>query len=150
MPFRVVQLGSARQRGEGVRLGTVRHPPRGVRKADYVRGNHFDLWLPELAPSAALVSWIKSKPITAGRWATFVRRYRREMHKPPASHVIALLAALSRDTNFSIGCYCVDPARCHRTVLAELLTVPFECPVRVSPWQKRPLVVGVRRLVRSR
>ncbi|HET7221244.1 MAG TPA: DUF488 family protein [Vicinamibacterales bacterium] len=121
MAFRSVQLGSPRQRGEGIRLGTVRHPPRGVRKADYARGNHFDLWLPELAPSAALVSWIKAKPITPSRWATFVRRYRREMAKPPASRLIALLAALSRHANFSIGCYCDDASHCHRTVLEELL-----------------------------
>jgi uncharacterized protein YeaO (DUF488 family) len=122
MPFRAVRLGSARQRGEGTRLGTVRHPPRGVRKADYARGDHFDLWLPELAPSAALLSWIRAKPITPARWAVFVRRYRREMAQPPASRIIALLASLSRDASFSIGCYCADPLRCHRTVLAEVLS----------------------------
>jgi uncharacterized protein YeaO (DUF488 family) len=121
MPFRAVRLGSARERGEGVRLGAVRYPPRGVRKADYARGNHFDVWLPELAPSASLVSWIKAKPITPSRWATFVRRYRREMSGPPASRIIALLASLARDANFSIGCYCEDAARCHRSVLTEVL-----------------------------
>ena len=122
MPFRAVRLGSARQRGEGIRLGTVRHPPRGVRKADYARGDHFDLWLPELAPSAALLSWIRAKPITPARWVVFARRYRREMAQPPASRIIALLASLSRDASFSIGCYCADPSRCHRTVLAEVLS----------------------------
>ena len=122
MPFRALRLGSARQRGEGIRLGTVRHPPRGVRKADYARGDHFDLWLPELAPSAALLSWIRAKPITPARWAVFDRRYRREMSQPPASRIIALLASLSRDASFSIGCYCADPSRCHRTVLAEVLS----------------------------
>jgi uncharacterized protein YeaO (DUF488 family) len=122
MPFRAVRLGSARQRGEGIRLGTVRHPPRGVRKADYARGDHFDLWLPELAPSAALLSWIKAKPITPARWAVFARRYRREMAQPPASRIIALLASLSPDASFSIGCYCADPSRCHRSVLAEVLS----------------------------
>ena len=121
MPFRAVRLGSARERGEGMRLGTVRHPPRGVRKSEYARGDHFDLWLPELAPSAALLSWIKAKPITPSRWTTFVRRYQREMAQPPASRIIALLASLSRDASFSIGCYCADPAHCHRTVLAKLL-----------------------------
>lgn len=122
MPFRAVRLGSARQRGEGIRLGTVRHPPRGVRKADYARGDHFDLWLPELAPSAALLSWIRAKPITPARWVVFARRYRREMAQAPASRIIALLASLSRDASFSIGCYCADPSRCHRTVLAEVLS----------------------------
>lgn len=121
MPFRVVRLGSARARGEGIRLGTVRHPPRGVRKADYARADHFDVWLPELAPSAALLSWIRAKPLTSARWATFVRRYRREMARPPADRIIALLASLSRDASFSVGCYCADPSRCHRTVLAALL-----------------------------
>lgn len=122
MAFRAVRLGSARQRGEGIRLGTVRHPPRGVRKADYRSGNHYDLWLPELAPSAALLSWVKARPMTPSRWAAFVRRYRREMATPPARHIIDLLAALSRRTDFSVGCYCADPSRCHRTVLAELLS----------------------------
>jgi uncharacterized protein YeaO (DUF488 family) len=122
MSVRVVRLGTPRDRDEGLRIGTVRRPPRGVRKADYAARDYFDLWLPELAPSAPLVSLALSKPFTPQRWAVFRRRYRREMRQPAAQRLIALLAALSLQTNFSVGCYCEDETRCHRSLLKELLT----------------------------
>jgi uncharacterized protein YeaO (DUF488 family) len=121
MSVRVVRLGTPRDRDEGLRIGTVRRPPRGVRKADFAARNYFDVWLPELAASAPLVSWALSKPFTARRWAVFRRRYRREMLQPAAQRLVALLAALSSQTNFSVGCYCEDETRCHRSVLKELL-----------------------------
>jgi uncharacterized protein YeaO (DUF488 family) len=117
----VVRLGSARTRGERLRLGTVRHPPRGVPRRDYARLGYFDLWLPELAPSTALVSYAREKSLTPKRWATVVRRYRSEMAKPAARRLIDLLAALSSQADFSIGCYCADETRCHRSVLKEML-----------------------------
>jgi uncharacterized protein YeaO (DUF488 family) len=119
--IRVVRLGTPRAPGEGVRLGTVRRPPRGVRKEDYGRRDYFDLWLPDLAPSAPLVSWALSEPFTDRRWATYARRYRREMQEPVPRRLIALLAALSSHANFSVGCYCADESRCHRSLLRELL-----------------------------
>lgn len=121
MAIRTVQLGTPRRRGEGVRLGTVRRPPRGVRKADYTSRNYFDVWMPELAPAALLMSWAHSQPWTSARWTTFARRYRSQMQAPAAGRLIALLAALSRTADFSIGCYCQDASRCHRTLLRELL-----------------------------
>lgn len=121
MAIRIVRLGTARRRGEGLRIGTVRHPPRGVRKADYARRGYFDVWLPELAPSTSLVSWAFSEPLTPKRWGVFARRYRREMNEPAPKRVIGLLAALSHQTNFSVGCYCEDEIRCHRSLLKKLL-----------------------------
>jgi len=121
MAIRIVRLGSAREPKEGLRVGTVRRPPRGVRKADYARRNYFDVWLPELAPSAKLVSWVFSQPLTPKCWSAFAQRYRREMQTPAARRLIELLAALSPQTNFSVGCYCEDESRCHRSVLKKLL-----------------------------
>jgi uncharacterized protein YeaO (DUF488 family) len=121
MAIRVVRLGTARARNEGVRLGTVRLLPRGVKKQDYARLNYFDVWLPELAPSGALVSYALARPWTAARWAAFARRYLSEMRRPEARRLIALLAALSKQASFSIGCYCENPSRCHRSLLGELL-----------------------------
>jgi uncharacterized protein YeaO (DUF488 family) len=118
---RVVQLGTPRQPREGVRIGTVRHPPRGVRKADRARRDYFDVWLPELAPSAPLVRFALSTPWTARRWATYARRYRAEMRQPAAARLLAVLAALSRTADFAVGCYCDDPSRCHRSLLRTLL-----------------------------
>jgi uncharacterized protein YeaO (DUF488 family) len=92
-----------------------------VRKADYARRSYFDIWLPELAPSAPLVSWALSEPFTPQRWSVYERKYRREMLKPAAKRLIVLLAALSSQTNFSVGCYCEDESRCHRSVLKKLL-----------------------------
>jgi uncharacterized protein YeaO (DUF488 family) len=119
--IRVVRLGAARAPDEGLRLGTVRRPPRGVKKEDYVRRNFYDVWLPELAPSAPLVSWALSEPWSDLRWETYAERYRAEMREPSAQRLVALLAALSRQTNFSVGCYCEDESRCHRSLLRELL-----------------------------
>ena len=119
--IRVVRLGSPRARHEGLRIGTVRRPPRGVKKRDYARLDYYDLWLPELSPNAPLVAWAMSKPWTEARWEQFARRYRAEMRAPGAQRLIALLAALSSQSNFSVGCYCEDQSRCHRSVLGELL-----------------------------
>ncbi len=121
MAIRVVQLGTLRHNSEGLRLGTVRRPPRGVRKEDYGHLNYYDLWLPELAPSAPLVSWALSKPVDARRWTTFARKYLAEMRKPSPQRMIAMLAAFSQDADFSIGCYCDNESRCHRSLLRELL-----------------------------
>jgi uncharacterized protein YeaO (DUF488 family) len=128
--IRVVRLGTPRARGEGLRLGTVRRPPRGVKKDDYARLDYYDVWLPELAPSQALVSWATSKPWTGARWAQFARRYRAEMRAPAAQRLLALLAALSRDASFSVGCYCEHESRCHRSVLRELLA---DAGARIAP-----------------
>ena len=121
MAIRIVRLGTAKERNEGLRLGTVRLLPRGVKRQNYAELNYFDVWLPELAPSRALVSYAQAKPWTDARWATFGRRYLSEMRRPGARHLIALLAALSKQASFSIGCYCENPWRCHRSLLAQLL-----------------------------
>ena len=121
MALRVVRLGSPRARGEGLRIGTVRRPPRGVRKSDYRRRNYYDLWLPELAPSQKWVSWALAEPWTDARWRKYARNYRREMREPRAQHLLDLLAALSHATALSIGCYCEREERCHRSLLRELL-----------------------------
>jgi uncharacterized protein YeaO (DUF488 family) len=121
MSIRVVRLGQARDPGEGLRIGTVRRPPRGVRKEDYAARNYFDVWLPDLAPSTPLVSWALSEPFTPRRWTVYERRYRREMKQPAARRLIALLVALSSHTNFSVGCYCADQNQCHRSLLKQLL-----------------------------
>ena len=121
MALRVVRLGTPRVPSEGLRIGTVRRPPRGVRKEHYASRDYFDAWLPELAPSAPLVSWALSKPFTPPRWATYARRYRQEMRAPAAQRLIALLAALSSRTSFAVGCYCEDESHCHRSLLKALL-----------------------------
>ena len=121
MAIRVVRLGTARKSDEGLRLGTVRLLPRGVKKQAYAQLNYFDLWLPELAPSRALVSYAQARPWTDARWAGFARRYLSEMRRPEARRLVALLAALSKQANFSVGCYCENPWRCHRSLLGELL-----------------------------
>jgi uncharacterized protein YeaO (DUF488 family) len=121
MAVRFVRLGSPRAADEGLRIGTVRRPPRGVSKANFASRDFFDVWLPELAPSAPAVSWALSEPWTPARWRRYARRYRREMREPGARHLIATLAALSRQTHFSVGCYCLDETRCHRTLLRDLL-----------------------------
>lgn len=102
-------------------MGTVRRPPRGVSKADFGRRDYFDVWLPELAPAAEAVAWALSEPWTPARWRRYARRYRAAMRQAAARHLIAALAALSHQTNFSIGCYCADATYCHRTLLADLL-----------------------------
>lgn len=120
MAIRIVQLGSARGKDEGLRIGTVRRPPRGVPKALFAKQNWYDVWLPNLAPSAALFSE-RSTLHDDAAWQTFVRRYRAEMSKPEAARLLDVLAALSHQTNFAVGCYCEDEARCHRSVLRRLL-----------------------------
>ncbi len=121
MPIRVVRLGSSRHPQEGLRLGTVRRPPRGVPRAEYAARDYYDLWLPELAPSADLFAWARAKTLSDARWRTFAKRYRSEMGRPAAQRLIALLAALSLRQNLSVGCYCGDESRCHRSILRELL-----------------------------
>ena len=121
MAIRVVRLGTPRASDEGLRLGTVRRPPRGVPKKDFGARDYFDVWLPELAPSSAVVSWALSEPWTPLRWRRYVRRYNAEMGKPQARHIIAMLAALSHQANFSVGCYCSDATHCHRSLLSGLL-----------------------------
>lgn len=120
MPIRIVQLGSPRVPGEGVRLGTVRRPPRGVRKEDFARRDYYDVWLPNLAPSAALVAEALAAEDDKA-WAAFRRKYEAEMKQPDASHLLDTLAALSHQTSFSMGCYCDNEQRCHRSLLRELL-----------------------------
>ena len=120
MPIKVVRLGTPRGVGEGLRIGTVRRPPRGVRKTDYASRDYYDVWLPDLAPSAELVKSAQASS-DARTWAAFVRRYRAEMRRPEAARLLQLLAHLSHQTSFSVGCYCEDEKRCHRSVLRELL-----------------------------
>jgi len=120
MPIRVVRLGSPRSAGEGLRLGTVRRPPRGVPKAEIARRDFYDVWLPELAPSEALLRIGQAAGDDAS-WKRFARRYRAAMKQPDKVRLLDLLAALSRQTSFSVGCYCADERRCHRSLLRELL-----------------------------
>jgi uncharacterized protein YeaO (DUF488 family) len=119
--LRVVRLGTPRAPHEGIRLGTVRRPPRGIPKREFASRDFFDVWLPELAPSAQVVSWALSQPWTDARWRQYTRKYRKEMAEPQARHLIELLAALSKQTNLSVGCYCEDETRCHRSLLRDLL-----------------------------
>ena len=120
MAIRIVRLGSPRVPGEGLRLGTVRRPPRGVPKAEYAARDFYDLWLPDLAPSEELL-----KQALGARderdWKAFVRRYRAEMKQPAAARLLDLLAAFSRRAELSVGCYCAEESRCHRSILRELL-----------------------------
>ncbi len=120
MAIRIVRLGSDRVAGEGLRIGTVRRPPRGVRKSDYASGNWYDVWLPDLSPSAKLVALAK-RARTDREWAAFLKRFRAELATPQNRRTLDLLAALSHRTNLSVGCYCADETRCHRSVLRALL-----------------------------
>jgi len=120
VPVRIVRLGSPRKPGEGLRIGTVRYPPRGVRKADLARRDFYDVWLPNLAPSPETLKRGLGAESDA-EWKRFARRYRAEMAKPEPGRVLDLLAALSRTSSFSVGCYCADESRCHRSLLRELL-----------------------------
>ncbi len=121
MPIRIVRLGTPRAPDEGTRLGTVRRPPRGIRREDFAKRDYYDAWVPDLAPSGAVVSTALSQSWTDARWAKFARAYRREMAQPVPRRLIAMLAAMSTTANFSVGCYCEDETRCHRTLLRELL-----------------------------
>jgi len=116
MPIRIVQLGSPRYRDEGIRFGTVRRPPRGVKKSDYAKLNFFDVWLPNLSPSEELLRKKLIKEDGTG-WRAFEQRFRAELKQPDKSHLLDALAALSHNTNFSVGCYCNDEKLCHRSIL---------------------------------
>jgi len=120
MTIRVVRLGTPRANGEGTRIGTVRRPPRGVAKSEYSTGNWYDVWLPNLAPTADSVKAAQAAANPA-QWSAFARKYRAEMAKPENRRVIELLATLSHQADFSVGCYCADESRCHRSVLRALL-----------------------------
>jgi len=117
---RIVRLGSPRAKGEGLRIGTVRRPPRGVPKAEFARRDWYDVWFPTLAPSVETMKLAQQTRSDAD-WAAFARRYRAEMATPEARHAIGLLAALSQHADFSVGCYCEDESRCHRSLLRALL-----------------------------
>lgn len=121
MSLRIVRLGSQRLKGEGLRVGTVRHPPRGVPKAQIAKRDFYDVWLPEAAPSRELVKLALRGADHPSVWRTFASRYRNEMKRPEASHALDFLAALSRVTDLSVGCYCADEKRCHRSLLRDLL-----------------------------
>ena len=120
MPIAIVRLGSPRTRGEGLRIGTVRRPPRGVPKSKFGALDYYDVWLPALSPSQELVTFAL-QAADEKAWTTFVRRFRAEMKAPDASRLLDLLAALSHQTSLAIGCYCEDESRCHRSVLRSLL-----------------------------
>jgi uncharacterized protein YeaO (DUF488 family) len=120
MAARIVRLGTARTAGEGVRIGTVRRPPRGVPKSEFARRDYYDVWFPTLAPSLATMK-LGLAAKTPAQWAKFARKYRSEMAKPDPSHAIQVLAELSHHANFSVGCYCEDETRCHRSLLRKLL-----------------------------
>jgi uncharacterized protein YeaO (DUF488 family) len=120
MPIRIVQLGTPRAKGEGLRLGTVRRPPRGVPKAEFAKRDFYDVWLPNLAPTDELVKQALAAE-TDAQWKAFTRRFMAEMKEPDKAHLLDMLAALSHQTDFSIGCYCVEESRCHRSVLRALL-----------------------------
>jgi uncharacterized protein YeaO (DUF488 family) len=121
MSIRIIRLGTDREKGEGLRLGTVRRPPRGVKKERIASENWYDVWLPQLSPSADLVKQAQSAT-TPKEWTAFAKKYRREMAEPENARLIALLAALSHDTNFAVGCYCADESHCHRSVLRKILS----------------------------
>ena len=121
MAIRIVRLGTPRASREGLRLGTVRRPPRGVSKAETASRDFYDVWVPEIAPSEALLKRAQASVDDPKRWKSFVSRYRGEMKRPEARRLLDLLAALSHTTNFSVGCYCADENRCHRSVLRQLL-----------------------------
>lgn len=116
--LRCVQLGSHRQAGEGIRLGTVRFLPRGVRRENYSKLDYFDLWLPLLAPSKELISQLHQSKVS---FSTFSKRYRNELKKPEARQVVQLVAAMAKQMPVSVGCYCEDESKCHRSVLREVL-----------------------------
>lgn len=120
MAIRIVRLGTEREPGEGLRIGTVRRPPRGVPKAEFATQNWYDVWFPNLAPSVETMK-LGQGAETAAQWAAFTKKYRAEMNTPDATHTLELLARLSQQTDFSVGCYCEDETHCHRSVLRALL-----------------------------
>lgn len=129
MSVRVVRLGTPRGPGEGIRIGTVRRPPRGVPKEEFATGNWYDVWFPNLAPSVEIVK-LGQAASSPAQWSAFRKKYRAEMAAPGAWHDLELLAALSHTTNLSVGCYCEDEEHCHRSVLRQLLV---ELGARLEP-----------------
>jgi uncharacterized protein YeaO (DUF488 family) len=121
MAVTVVRLGTSRKPGEGLRIGTVRRPPRGVPKSEFAKRDFYDVWLPDLSPSADLVSFAMHAGMDEKAWRVFERRYRQEMKQPEPSRLLDLLAAMSHQTHFSVGCYCEREERCHRSILKKLL-----------------------------
>jgi len=120
MAISIVRLGSPRKAKEGLRVGTVRRPPRGVPKSEFAKRDFYDVWLPNLAPSEKLVKEAKAAHDEKS-WSRFERKYRSEMNAPDTARILDLLASLSHQTDFSVGCYCVDETRCHRSILRQLL-----------------------------
>ena len=120
MAIRVVRLGTPRAKGEGTRIGTVRRPPRGVPKSEFASQDWYDVWFPNLAPSLATMKEAQ-RAETPSHWGAFTKKYRAEMAQPDASRALDVLAALSQHAHFSVGCYCADESRCHRSILRELL-----------------------------
>lgn len=120
MAVRVLRLGTPRWSGEGLRIGTVRRPPRGVPKSEFASRDWYDVWFPLLAPSLETMKRAQHAK-TPAQWSAFARRYRAEMAKPDAARALALLAALSHHADFSVGCYCEDESRCHRSLLRAML-----------------------------
>jgi uncharacterized protein YeaO (DUF488 family) len=128
MSVHIVRLGTPRIPGEGIRVGTVRRPPRGVPKSAFARQNWYDVWFPNLAPSLETMKFAHAAT-TPAQWTAFARKYRAEMAAPEARHDLELLAALSHATDFSVGCYCEDESHCHRSILRLLL---IECGAKVE------------------
>ena len=131
MPVRVVRLGSSRAKGEGIRIGTVRRPPRGVPKAQFAAQDWYDVWFPTLAPSVETMKRGQSAT-TPAQWVAFAKTYKAEMAAPEARHAVELLAVLSHTTNFSVGCYCEDESHCHRSILRQLLIESGATVVRLT------------------
>jgi uncharacterized protein YeaO (DUF488 family) len=121
MAIRIVQLGTRRVAGEGLRLGTVRRPPRGVPKTEFASRDFYDVWVPDLSPAAETIGAFQRGEQTDAQWRRFEKRYRSEMRRPERARLLDLLAALSRNSDFSVGCYCSDERRCHRSILREIL-----------------------------
>ena len=121
MAVHIVQLGSDRRPGEGLRIGTVRRPPRGVPRAEFARRNFYDVWLPDLSPSTEVIAEYHGSAQDEAAWKRLERRYRREMKEPEKTRMLELLAALSRTASFSVGCYCDDERRCNRSILRSML-----------------------------
>jgi uncharacterized protein YeaO (DUF488 family) len=121
MAIRIVRLGSQRAKGEGLRIGTVRRPPRGVPRTDYARLDFYDTWLPQIAPSAELIAKLRERPDAESSWRRFEKEYTRELLRPDNLRLLDLLAALSKQTELSVGCYCENEKRCHRSILRTVL-----------------------------
>ena len=121
MPIRIVRLGTRRLPGEGLRLGTVRRPPRGVPKSQFALRDFYDVWVPDLAPSAEVIKTYQSSAGTDADWRRLEKAYRAEMRQPERTRLCELLAALSKSASFSVGCYCADARRCHRSILERIL-----------------------------